>query len=198
MTATSPRRLADFHAPYHAALAAEIERVRAMHGVAILYDCHSIRSVVPCLFEGRLPDFNIGTNDGQELRARRSRRRRERSGRRSRLHACRQRPLQGRLDHAPLRPAGQGVHAIQMELTQATHLAGEAPPFAYSAETRPAGCACICGAILAELERIAPGLAASPRTDAHSRRNRRHEQSPPQHPRSPRAARRQSSMRAPG
>ena len=31
-------RVASFHAPYHAALAAEIERVRARHGVAILYD----------------------------------------------------------------------------------------------------------------------------------------------------------------
>ena len=56
-------RTARFHAPYHAALAAEIERVRARHGVAILYDCHSIRSHIPFLFEGTLPDFNIGTND---------------------------------------------------------------------------------------------------------------------------------------
>ena len=58
-------RLAAFHRPYHDALAAEIARVKAEHGVAILYDCHSIRSVVPFLFEGRLPDFNIGTNDGR-------------------------------------------------------------------------------------------------------------------------------------
>ena len=58
-------RLRDFHAPYHAALAAEIERVRAIHGVAILYDCHSIRSHIPFLFEGKLPDFNIGTDMGK-------------------------------------------------------------------------------------------------------------------------------------
>ncbi|MCE8471151.1 N-formylglutamate amidohydrolase, partial [Rhodovulum sulfidophilum] len=58
--AETARRLAEFHAPYHAALAAEIARVRARHGVAILYDCHSIRSVIPYLFEGILPDFNIG------------------------------------------------------------------------------------------------------------------------------------------
>lgn len=53
-----------FHAPYHAALAAEMTRVRARHGVAVLYDCHSIRSRIPYLFDGVLPDFNIGTNDG--------------------------------------------------------------------------------------------------------------------------------------
>lgn len=50
--------------PYHAALAAEIERVKARHGRAVLYDCHSIRSVIPRLFDGELPVFNIGTNHG--------------------------------------------------------------------------------------------------------------------------------------
>ena len=58
-------RLADFHAPYHAALAAEIERVKAIHGIAVLYDCHSIRSDIPFLFEGTLPDFNVGTDSGK-------------------------------------------------------------------------------------------------------------------------------------
>lgn len=58
------RRRAAYHAPYHAALDAELERVKALHGFAILYDCHSIRSHIPFLFEGRLPDFNIGTNLG--------------------------------------------------------------------------------------------------------------------------------------
>ena len=53
-----------FHAPYHAALHDELSRVRYLHGVAVLYDCHSIRSRIPFLFDGTLPDFNIGTNDG--------------------------------------------------------------------------------------------------------------------------------------
>lgn len=57
-------RRALYHAPYHAALAAEIERVKARHGVAILYDCHSIRSDIPFLFSGQLPVFSIGTNMG--------------------------------------------------------------------------------------------------------------------------------------
>ncbi|WP_295049926.1 N-formylglutamate amidohydrolase [uncultured Paracoccus sp.] len=57
-------RIARFHTPYHAALAAQIDRVRARHGVAILYDCHSIRSHIPFLFDGTLPDFNIGTAGG--------------------------------------------------------------------------------------------------------------------------------------
>ncbi len=52
-----------FHRPYHAALESELDRIRSIHGFAILYDCHSIRSDIPFLFNGKLPDFNIGTND---------------------------------------------------------------------------------------------------------------------------------------
>jgi N-formylglutamate deformylase len=50
--------------PYHAALADEIARLRAEHGRVVLWEGHSIRSVVPFLFEGRLPDFNLGTAGG--------------------------------------------------------------------------------------------------------------------------------------
>jgi formiminoglutamase len=59
------RRRALYFAPYHAALAAEIGRLRASHGRVPLYEAHSIRSRIPRLFEGELPNFNIGTNSGQ-------------------------------------------------------------------------------------------------------------------------------------
>ena len=52
-----------FHTPYHQALAEELDRVKSHHGVAILYDCHSIRSRIPFLFDGELPVFSIGTNE---------------------------------------------------------------------------------------------------------------------------------------
>jgi N-formylglutamate deformylase len=58
------QRRAAFFDPYHAALTAEIARLRARHGKVVLYDAHSIRSLVPRLFEGSLPNFNIGTNGG--------------------------------------------------------------------------------------------------------------------------------------
>lgn len=54
-----------YHAPYHTALEDEIMRVKARHGLAVLFDCHSIRSKVPYLFEGQLPDLNIGTYVGK-------------------------------------------------------------------------------------------------------------------------------------
>ena len=53
-----------FFAPYHAALQAELDSLRARHGKVVLYEAHSIRSRVPRLFDGELPNFNIGTNSG--------------------------------------------------------------------------------------------------------------------------------------
>ena len=50
--------------PYHAALAEELVRLRKAHEKVVLYDCHSIRSVIPRLFDGELPVFNLGTNSG--------------------------------------------------------------------------------------------------------------------------------------
>jgi N-formylglutamate deformylase len=50
--------------PYHAALASEIARLRQQHKRVALFDAHSIRSVIPRLFDGELPVFNLGSNSG--------------------------------------------------------------------------------------------------------------------------------------
>jgi len=62
-------RRATFFDPYHALLAAEIERVRARHGYAVVLDGHSIAAEVPRFFTGRLPDLNLGTADAQSCAA---------------------------------------------------------------------------------------------------------------------------------
>ncbi len=62
-------RRAEWFDPYHGGIAAEIARLRARHGAVVLYDAHSIRSAVPRLFEGELPNFNIGTNSGASCAA---------------------------------------------------------------------------------------------------------------------------------
>ena len=54
--------------PYHDALAGLIADNRRRLGFALLLDAHSIRSRVPRLFTGRLPDINIGTADGASCR----------------------------------------------------------------------------------------------------------------------------------
>lgn len=151
-------RKARFHAPYHAALAAEIARVRAKHGVAILYDCHSIRSQIPFLFPGILPDFNIGTNSGLSCDPRIAA---------AVLSACvatgQTHVLNGRFKGGwttrHYGQPGQGVHAIQMELAQSTHLETEAPPFAYH-EARAANLRVTLKAILLRLAALAQEMAA--------------------------------------
>lgn len=62
-------RVERYWRPYHEALAAEIARIKATHGRVVLWEGHSIRSVVPFLFEGRLPDFNLGTANGASCSA---------------------------------------------------------------------------------------------------------------------------------
>lgn len=59
------RRRVEWFDPYHAAIVTEIDRLRADHRRIVVYDCHSIRSVVPRLFEGELPVFNLGTDGGR-------------------------------------------------------------------------------------------------------------------------------------
>lgn len=59
------RRHAKYFVPYHAAIRAEIDRLRTAHPAVVLYDAHSIRSIVPRLFDGELPVFNIGTDGGR-------------------------------------------------------------------------------------------------------------------------------------
>jgi N-formylglutamate deformylase len=63
------RRLGAYWRPYHEALAGELERLRATHGHALLLDGHSIRSHLPWLFDGKLPDLNLGTASGASCAA---------------------------------------------------------------------------------------------------------------------------------
>ncbi len=59
------RRLEAYWKPYHQTLREELERLVALHGAVLLWDAHSIASVLPRLFEGKLPDLNFGTSDGR-------------------------------------------------------------------------------------------------------------------------------------
>lgn len=150
-------RLERFHRPYHAALVAEIERVKELHGIAVVYDCHSIRSRCPFLFDGVLPDFNIGTDNGRTCAA---------EIERAVAQVCTNAAgytsvLNGRFRGGwTTRHYGQpdnGVHAIQMELAQSTHLAAEELPFDLDAEKagrlRP-----VLADILTAIEEIAIAL----------------------------------------
>ncbi len=56
-------RIERYWQPYHQCIAEELWRMRSEHGYALLWDAHSILSRVPTLFEGELPEFNLGTRD---------------------------------------------------------------------------------------------------------------------------------------
>jgi N-formylglutamate deformylase len=57
-------RIDEYWRPYHERIATELAALRGAHGRALLWDAHSITSEIPGLFEGVLPDFNLGTRDG--------------------------------------------------------------------------------------------------------------------------------------
>lgn len=57
-------RVARYWRPYHDALQGELARLHAAHGRVVLWEGHSIRGECPFLFEGRLPDLNLGTAGG--------------------------------------------------------------------------------------------------------------------------------------
>jgi N-formylglutamate deformylase len=63
------QRVKRYWRPYHDALAEEIARIKSQHGRVVLWEGHSIKSEVPFLFDGRLPDFNLGTSGGASCTA---------------------------------------------------------------------------------------------------------------------------------
>jgi formiminoglutamase len=119
------RRKRRYYTPYHAALASELARLRERHERVVLYDCHSIRSVIPRLFPGELPIFNIGTNASKSCDARLE-------AEVVRLAAASQwsSVVNGRFTGGWItrhygRP-GEGFHAVQMELALRGYLPDEA------------------------------------------------------------------------
>ncbi|MEO6623857.1 MAG: N-formylglutamate deformylase [Burkholderiaceae bacterium] len=115
--------------PYHDALHSEMTRLQAMHGHAILFDGHSIKSALPWLFEGKLPDLNLGTTSGTSCAP----------TLRSALQAVLQaqsrftQVVDGRFKGGYItrsfgRPA-DGQHAVQLEMCWSTYMQ-EMPPYA--------------------------------------------------------------------
>lgn len=126
----SEQRLAEWHAPYHEAMAAEIARVKAVHGIAVVYDCHSIRSRCPFLFEGELPVLSIGTNDGVTC-DRALQRIVEEAARASGLSWVANGRFKGGWTTRRYGKPKMGLHAVQMEIAQSAYLATEDAPFTY-------------------------------------------------------------------
>ena len=121
------RRRAAWFDPYHAALATEIARLRALHPTVVLYDAHSIRSHIPRLFAGELPQFNIGTNSGATCAPGLTAMVAEACARSGESWVANGRFKGGWTTRHYGQPAA-GVHAIQMELAMRGYLPEPAAP----------------------------------------------------------------------
>jgi len=114
--------------PYHETLDAELARLKREHGHAVLWDGHSIKSELPWLFEGRLPDLNLGTAGGTSCAP--SLRRALTNvleHQHSFSHVTDGRFKGGHITRHYGRPQ-QGIHAVQLEMCWSCYMK-EAPPF---------------------------------------------------------------------
>jgi N-formylglutamate deformylase len=125
------RRVEQYWRPYHDTLAAELERLKAAHGHAVLFDAHSIKSELPWLFEGTLPHMNLGTAEGRScapsLRAALAV---LLSSQDEFSQVVDGRFKGGHITRARGRPA-EGVHAVQLEMCWRAYM-DEGPPPAWS------------------------------------------------------------------
>ena len=134
------RRRERYWQPYHDALASEIARVRAAHGHVVLFDAHSIRSVLPWLFDGKLPDLNLGTASGTSAApSLRAALERVLSQQQRFTYVVDGRFKGGHITRDHGKPAA-GVHAVQLEMCWSCYMPEQAPyaiEAARSAALRP-------------------------------------------------------------
>ncbi|MEO6917811.1 MAG: N-formylglutamate deformylase [Collimonas sp.] len=127
------RRITNYWQPYHQQLEQELQRMRAEHGVAMLWDAHSIASVVPRFFEGRLPDLNLGTASGASCAPELEQQLQQVAAQATGYsHALNGRFKGGHITRHYGKPQ-QNIHAVQLEQTQITYME-EQLPFAFDPE----------------------------------------------------------------
>lgn len=123
-------RVDGYWTPYHTTLRRELDRIRREHGHVVLWDAHSIASEVPRLFDGKLPDFNIGTNGGKScsptLETAVEKAATSAQGYTSVVNGR----FKGGYITRHYGDPENGVHAVQLEQSQATYM-DETPPWPF-------------------------------------------------------------------
>jgi N-formylglutamate deformylase len=123
-------RVQRYWQPYHEALRAELERLRALHGHVVLWEAHSICSVLPRFFAGRLPDLNLGTAEGRACAPQvQTAVEAQMAAQTDYTHVSNGRFKGGHITRFYGDP-GHGIHALQLEMCQCTYM-DETAPFAY-------------------------------------------------------------------
>jgi len=126
-------RLEVFWQPYHAVLAAELQLICERHGYAILLDAHSVRSVVPRLFYGRIPDLSLGTADGRSCSPSLAQRAYAVLQADTRYSCVLNGRFKGGYNVRHYGRPEHGMHALQLEISQALYL-DETDPGSWNAE----------------------------------------------------------------
>jgi N-formylglutamate deformylase len=123
--------------PYHRKIEEELTRLKSLHGRVVLFDAHSIAGEIPRLFEGLLPDFNLGTADGRSASPALARRLAEVLAAPGSGGPVYRVAVNGRFKGGYItRHYGDprnGIEAVQLELAQRTYMR-EAPPYDYLPE----------------------------------------------------------------
>ena len=125
-------RIERYWRPYHDALAAELARLRTAHGRAVLWEGHSIRGECPFLFEGRLPDLNLGTAGGASCSPDLRRRLQAVLGSQDGYDWVADGRFQGGFITRHYGRPDAGVEAVQLEIAQRTYL--DEADFGYRAD----------------------------------------------------------------
>ena len=124
------QRVERYWRPYHAALQAELQRLRAAHGQVVLFDGHSIKGELPWLFDGALPDLNLGTASGAACApALRQALADVLAAQSSYSVAVDGRFKGGYITRCYGQPA-EGVHAVQLEMAWRCYM-DDTPPYGY-------------------------------------------------------------------
>lgn len=126
-------RVAAYWKPYHDKLGTVLADMVARHGRAVLIEGHSIRSHVPRFFDGKLPDLNLGTADGESTDAALSTAVMEVFGEAEGYTAVLNGRFKGGYITRNYGDPAKGVHALQLEMAQCCYM-DEDPPFAFRAD----------------------------------------------------------------
>nr|WP_113865192.1 N-formylglutamate deformylase [Brenneria salicis]NMN91725.1 N-formylglutamate deformylase [Brenneria salicis ATCC 15712 = DSM 30166]RBP65783.1 N-formylglutamate deformylase [Brenneria salicis ATCC 15712 = DSM 30166]RLM31823.1 N-formylglutamate deformylase [Brenneria salicis ATCC 15712 = DSM 30166] len=127
------RRREQYWQPWHDKLQATLKELCGDFPRVVMWDAHSIRSVLPQFFSGKLPDFSIGTNNGTSCDQRLER---------QITNIAQQSPLFTAVNNGRYKGGyitrnysdqSQGIHTLQMELTQSTYMQ-EVPPWVWNAQ----------------------------------------------------------------
>jgi N-formylglutamate deformylase len=120
------RRVETYWRPYHRELIDELTRLKSVHGRVVLWEAHSIKSVVPFLFEGRLPDFNLGTANGTSCSSALQRSLTEILEQQKNYTSIVNGRFKGGYITREYGKPGFDVHAVQLELAQCNYMDEEA------------------------------------------------------------------------